>query len=391
MVQNSQKIQFIHSLVEIIKIANVGPLYLLYDGQNFIKLENPIYFCRNNNLKTFDMWLRRVKVEFGDVLKKSNCKILIFAAHEIGNEFIEHVMPNKLIYMLGKLIGRENVFCIINNNTTSQTNLLNKFQSDNILYCNYWEMHTVSICKSLKYKPNFKVLNVKKDYLCSVNKLKILRLGILLELYHRNLWKKGYVNLLSHPTHAPKSFDYCFHGYQLDRLIDKTKAAEILKLLPFSYDISIQPGDDAWDKFGFSPIDNSLMTQIEQQYAKFYINSYCSIVMETHDGVCQPADYFLTEKTVKPLYWGHPFVILSQFGDLGRLKQQGYETFNDYCDEAYDQEKDWKLRIKKVCDALEQLIANKDSKIGAILEYNHNHLLNICNNNFTYLYNMLGK
>lgn len=394
MVQKAQKIQFIYALSELIKAdADISPLYLLYDGENFIKCENIFHFSGKDITRKSAQWVKNLQADFGNVLKNPRCKFLVLAAHELGDEFLNHVMHKVFIAQVAKILGKENIFCIVNKNV--DTDLSDRFLSSNIFKCNFWEIHTVLMCKSYNLKPKFIISNVKKDYLCSVNKLKILRLGMLMELYQRNMWKNGYVNLVAHPTYASKSFNLCFDYYKCNRLTDKASAVEILKQLPMSYDIDLQAGDnkwkEAWEDGALTPVGNCLMTRQEQQLVELFLNSYCSIVLETHDGVCQPSSYFLTEKTVRPIYWGHPFVILSHMGDLGRLKQQGYETFKDYCDEAYDQEIDWKLRIKKVCDALEQLIANKDSKISDILEYNHNHLINICHNNFDSLYNMLQR
>ena len=360
----------------------------LYDSENFINLK---YNANCNDIE-HKKWWRTVFKKYRTYFRKRQSKILFICAGEIGAGHYAHCLPKRLLDVISESIGQKKIYCIVNNNNAANSFLSDHFLYNNILFCNYWEMHTFLHCQNMKKQPHYKIFHLKKDYLCSVNKLKILRLGILLELYQRNLWKNGYVNLLAHPTIAPQSFDYCFSDWQLDRLIDKTKAAEILSQLPFSYDISVSHNNlqKKWTNVRHhTQICNVDMTDKQQQFAKYFLSSYCSIVMETHDGICQPSDYFFTEKTARPVYWGHPFILLSTPGDLDRFKKQGYETFQNYCDESYDQEIDWKKRISKACDALQQLIKNKDLKMRDILKHNHNNLEHICNANLDHFTDIL--
>jgi hypothetical protein len=56
----------------------------------------------------------------------------------------------------------------------------------------------------------------------------------------------------------------------------------------------------------------------------------------------------LTEKSLRPIACGQPFVLVATPGSLEYLKHYGFETFNDVFDESYDKELDPLLRLEKV-------------------------------------------
>lgn len=65
----------------------------------------------------------------------------------------------------------------------------------------------------------------------------------------------------------------------------------------------------------------------------YYEDSYFSIVPECLSGT------MLSEKWVKPIYHGHPFMILSPLrgGILKKMREWGFETFPEIFDESYDE------------------------------------------------------
>lgn len=65
--------------------------------------------------------------------------------------------------------------------------------------------------------------------------------------------------------------------------------------------------------------------------------------------------FFLTEKTLKVLISGMPFVSVSHPLFLAQLRELGFLTYNTLWDESYDQETDYTTRINKIvelCDFL---------------------------------------
>ena len=107
-----------------------------------------------------------------------------------------------------------------------------------------------------------------------------------------------------------------------------------------------------------------------------YITNYSQTVMFQES----PNDVgFLTEKTFKPIMYGHPFIIASHPGALARLKQLGFETFPQWFDEGYDDIGNSGERIRYVSRTIEKA-CNNELHIDAIkaqLEHNRNHFFNV--------------
>jgi hypothetical protein len=126
--------------------------------------------------------------------------------------------------------------------------------------------------------------------------------------------------------------------------------------------------------------------------AKFYENSYFSIIAETlfYDAFMSPPPgighieaingAMLTEKTYKPIAMKHPFILLSRPYSLRLLRERGYRTFSPFIDESYDEIEDDKLRLKAIADEINRL-SNSDlieftHNIKDIVEHNQSNFLN---------------
>lgn len=91
-------------------------------------------------------------------------------------------------------------------------------------------------------------------------------------------------------------------------------------------------------------------------------------------------DPFLTEKTYKALINSRPFVILGDTNCLKKLKNAGFKTFENYCDESYDSESNLNLRIEKIIKASQQLVdaCNRvPTEINEICRHNQQWFFNI--------------
>ena len=62
-----------------------------------------------------------------------------------------------------------------------------------------------------------------------------------------------------------------------------------------------------------------------------------------------------TEKTLRPLMLGMPFVLASGAGHLARLRHFGFRTYNELWDESYDQEPDHTKRLRQIFDLVREL------------------------------------
>ena len=70
----------------------------------------------------------------------------------------------------------------------------------------------------------------------------------------------------------------------------------------------------------------------------------------------------LTEKSLRPIACGQPFILASTSGSLEYLRGYGFKTFNTVWDESYDQIADPKERLICIANLMQQ-IANWDPKI----------------------------
>lgn len=68
-----------------------------------------------------------------------------------------------------------------------------------------------------------------------------------------------------------------------------------------------------------------------------------SLVSETY---VEDNAVFITEKTYKPIAYGHPFMIYGNPGTLEVLKRRGFETFPELFDESYDSKYPMMLRYE---------------------------------------------
>jgi len=93
---------------------------------------------------------------------------------------------------------------------------------------------------------------------------------------------------------------------------------------------------------------------------RYYSDSYCNIVMETHFDADQSGGTFLTEKTFKPIKHGQMFFIAGPAGSLQALRNLGYRTFDSVLDNSYDEIQDntqrWQALKQSLVQAKHNLI-----------------------------------
>ncbi len=105
-----------------------------------------------------------------------------------------------------------------------------------------------------------------------------------------------------------------------------------------------------------------------------YEKTYFSIVSETN---AENNYLFVTEKTIKPIMNLHPFFINGNPGILKHLKSLGFQTFDKWWDESYDNELDFKKRtdmlieqVKLVCSKSKSEMKDMIWQMTPILKYN---------------------
>jgi hypothetical protein len=83
-----------------------------------------------------------------------------------------------------------------------------------------------------------------------------------------------------------------------------------------------------------------------------FISTQVSVVLETQfDG----SKIHLTEKTLRPIACGHPFMLAAGPGSLEYVRSYGFKTFAPWIDESYDFETDSLKRLEKIIQAMKHI------------------------------------
>jgi len=110
---------------------------------------------------------------------------------------------------------------------------------------------------------------------------------------------------------------------------------------------------------------------------KDYNTTDIEIVLET---LFDDSRLHLTEKSLRPIACGQPFVLLATHGSLAYLRKYGFKTFDEIIDESYDLIQDPVDRMSAVVSTMKQIAnwndaqyKNNMKKLQAIAEYNRQH------------------
>lgn len=84
-----------------------------------------------------------------------------------------------------------------------------------------------------------------------------------------------------------------------------------------------------------------------------------SVVLET---VVDDNKIHLTEKTIRPLACGHPFVVAAGPGALEYIRSYGFKTFSPWIDEDYDSETNVVKRLQKIIFSMKKFNSLESDK-----------------------------
>lgn len=95
-----------------------------------------------------------------------------------------------------------------------------------------------------------------------------------------------------------------------------------------------------------------------------FVDTGISVVLETtfDDRI------HLTEKTLRPIACGHPFLLANGPGSLQQLRNYGFKTFRGIINEDYDQVTDSAQRLNCIVQEMQRLNAMHQSQIDHVLE-----------------------
>ena len=119
---------------------------------------------------------------------------------------------------------------------------------------------------------------------------------------------------------------------------------------------------------------------------KDYSTAAVEVVLET---LFDDQRQHLTEKTLRPIACGRPFMLAATAGSLQYLRDYGFETFDGFIDESYDTITDPKLRLEAIVKEMSRIsqldshtkqelwkslyeIANRNKKLFFSAEWHNN-------------------
>ena len=146
---------------------------------------------------------------------------------------------------------------------------------------------------------------------------------------------------------------YLFLGGKANKANRKPLLDELLSNEDFS-------GRLAWSMFGVDGGNDLDNIKVENNHyigypydPVLYQGSNFSIISETHfDG---NQEFHPTEKTYRAIANMHPFAVLSTQHFMKHLQNKGYETFNKFIDEGYDEIADPTARMVKFVNSIHEL------------------------------------
>jgi hypothetical protein len=173
--------------------------------------------------------------------------------------------------------------------------------------------------------------------------------------------------------HGLTSFHHDFSTHPINQMMAEismhtnSTVSDILNITPYS-DI---------DYIRSVPIlapANSSYSLWPTTYEKIAIEIVCETTL-------WPTSFQVTEKTLRPMYYQRPFIVLGSKDYLKKLKNMGFRTFDNIIPSYYDERERFD-RVDSIFQVLEELIKNQN--INSILDecqadiiHNYNRLLEL--------------
>jgi hypothetical protein len=125
------------------------------------------------------------------------------------------------------------------------------------------------------------------------------------------------------------------------------------------------------------PENHQLSHSSADYCAEDFVSTDISIILET---VADSTKIHLTEKTLRPIACGHPFMLLAGPGSLDYLRSYGFKTFSPWINENYDLETNIVKRMQMITSEMQRIESlspqNKQKflhQLQSIATYNKNY------------------
>ena len=177
-----------------------------------------------------------------------------------------------------------------------------------------------------------------------------------------------------------KFIDYMLQNLKTDNFIFRYSGVDLGKSARKIDIIDIEPNNfDGYRHIqGF---ENYYYTVSYSLPIDMYNNAYFNLVLE--GDIDWPHQFLPSEKIVKTLLTGMPFVLVGSPLFLDELKKLGFRTYNELWDESYDSEFDYNKRIEKIIDLCNLLLkfdwVKHRDKLMEIGQHNRDYFLQLKN------------
>ena len=309
------------------------------------------------------------KFDFSDIWSKQEIRQIVFSKGAVivdfsGENYHDNLDVCKgVVDALGELgIPGNQVIC-----------LSGKHNEASIRKTSAYVLHLPEFDYYMRKRYNDSVDRVKflqdntqeKLFVCPMrrlNSLKTFRTRMLLDMYDADCIQHGMISHMSMPENYRRFFtdEECkkldsILPLCIDYNMDDTHGSEILH-------------DPYKGKGYLSP------------YSDMMVNTYFHATVETWID-----QFFITEKTFRPMYHKMPVLILGGAGSNTKIQEYGYKTYEDWFDLSWDNEPDDNKRIKcyvkeiqRVCNMLKNMSVQEridwSTKNLEVLEHNYNNM-----------------
>jgi hypothetical protein len=267
-------------------------------------------------------------------------------------EILTDELYEKFKRVTGRLIGKLNLKLVLNSrfyevpvilvHSEQRSSNLQRYQSCDFIPV-YWWSHALLARDWFRYAevdPSFNHRQVKKDFLIynrAWSGTREYRLKFAEMLIENNLDKTCLMGFNSDDHGNYKNYQFANQAFQINR-----------HDLENYFHLNTFPSTASADYVGLD-----------------YQSTEIEVVLETlfDDDRLQ-----LTEKILRPIACGQPFMLVGTHGSLGYLRDYGFETFGDLIDEHYDTVVDPAKRLEAVINEMKRvanLSAQEKSKLYA--------------------------
>ena len=135
------------------------------------------------------------------------------------------------------------------------------------------------------------------------------------------------------------------------RLYDALKQKDLLKNAVYSF---LEYGKALEGPFG--NYDPNVPPFPQRAYRpEWYNDTHFTVVPEAMNEIIDGRnDCFITEKTMKPIMYGHPFIILGDKGTYSMLRSWGFYTFPELFGESFEMNSDLDKKIERMCELIDE-------------------------------------